>query len=166
MNTLKFVGTAMIMAGGIGAGLTLSFKNRNHLHTVEAVERMFAETKLMLQYNAVTFSELVGYLKKSSQTKELKFLNIDAASISVREEVIKAVKENKDNLSDEEKFQLEAFFSHLGQTDLEGQIALAKRYGEFFREDLKKLRDESRVKCRLYNSLGALGGAFIAILLI
>lgn len=154
------------MCSGVGIGLALSQRNKNHLHTVEAVEKMFSETKLMLQFNAPTFSELIGYLKNSSQTGSLRFLEVDVDSVCVRDDIINAVRENKDDLCEQETAKLESFFSQLGETDIDGQISLAERYEEFFRDDLQKLRHESSVKCKLYNSLGALGGAFVAILLV
>lgn len=163
---IKFIGSAMIVFSGLGVGLYLSSKEKKHTSTIEAIEKMFCETRLMLKFESVTFKELIGYLKKSSQTKMLRFLEIDENSLDLRHIIIRSIKENKDNLYDNEIFQLESFFSQFGETDLDGQIALAERYGEIFRESLQKLREESVKKCRLYNSLGVLGGAFVAIMLI
>ena len=163
---IKFLGSVMIICSGVGIGMAMSQRNKKHLHTVEAVEKMFCETKLMLQFNALTFAELISYLQKSSQTSSMKFLKVDAGSVSIRDDIISSVRENKDALTDQETAKLESFFAQLGETDIDGQISLANRYAEFFCDDLDNLRSESSAKCKLYNSLGALGGAFLAILLV
>lgn len=156
----------MIICSGVGIGMAMSQKNKRHMHTVEVVEKMFCETKLMLQFNAPTFSELIGYLQRSAQISELKFLQVEAESMSIREDITDAIKDNRDGLTEQEVLKLGAFFAQLGETDIDGQISLANRYAEFFRDDLDNLRSESSAKCKLYNSLGALGGAFLAILLV
>ena len=163
---IKVIGSAMIIFSGLGIGMYLSAKEKRHAATIGAIEKMFCETKLMLKFEAVTFKELMGYLKKSSQTRELKFLSVNENSLNLRQDIIGAIKKNEDNLSDDEVFQLEGFFLQFGETDLDGQILLAEKYGEVFRERFETLRQENIKKCKLYNSLGVLGGAFIAVMLI
>ena len=166
IKMIKLIGLLLIIFSGLGLGLHLSAKEKRHLSAVFAIEKMFNETQLMLRYEAVTFKELIAYLKKSSQTHCLEFLQIDENSPDLRQEIIASIRLNKDNLYEDEVFQLEAFFSQFGATDLFGQIALAEKYGENFRERLELLHSESRTRCRLYNSLGILGGTFIAIMVI
>ena len=163
---IKLIGSIFIISSGIGAGFLMSYKNKSHLKAVEEIEKVFVQTNLMLQYSAVTFSELIEYLQKSSQTKDLLFLKSDVGSLDLPGEIMINIKENKDNLNNDEVDALLDFFSQFGQTDIDGQIMLSKRYECYFNERLNKLREESKIKCKLYNSLGALGGAFIAVLLI
>lgn len=162
----KLIGLLMIVFSGLGIGIHLSAKEKRHLNAISAIEKMFYETQLMLKYQAVTFKELIAYLKKSSQTCCLEFLKVNENSQDLRQQLIVSIQQNKDELYEDEVFQLESFFSQFGATDLEGQIALAERYGEDFAKRLEELRLQSRVKCRLYNSLGVLGGTFVAIMLI
>lgn len=163
---IKFLGSVMIIASGMGIGFLLSHKNKRHLKTIEAIEKMFIQTTLMLKYNAVTFNELIEYLQQSSQTNDLNFLKCNAETLNLPDEITKNILQNKDNLSDDEMNNLIDFFSQFGQTDINGQVSLAKRFEANFYDRLSKLREESKEKCKLYNSLGFLGGAFIAIILI
>lgn len=163
---IKFIGSVMILCSGIGAGVLMSYKNKSHLKSVEAIEKMFVQTSLMLKYSVVTFDELIGFLQKSSQTNGLNFLKADINSLSLPDKILVNIRENEDNLSNDEINSLYDFFSQFGQTDLDGQISLSKRYEHYFQDKLVKMREESRVKCKLYNSLGVLGGAFVAVMLI
>lgn len=162
----KFIGAVMIMLSGIGWGNSFSSRVKKHIRDVEAVNSMFAEVVMMINFNAVTFRELILHLKECPQTKKLKFLNEDLSSVDIRDCILESLKKNADNFGEEEVAQLCSFFMQLGLSDLEGQLLMAEKYREYFRIRLERLREESIKKCRLYNSLGALGGAFIAVILI
>lgn len=163
---IKLFGSLMIIGSGIGVGFLLSSKNKTHLKTVESIEKMFIQTSLMLKYNAVTFNELIGYLQESSQTNSLNFLKCDNSSLNIPHEIVCNIRKNKDALTQDELNALLDFFSQFGQTDIDGQVLLSKRYESFFNDRVNYLREESKQKCKLYNSLGFLGGAFLAVLLI
>ncbi len=154
------------MCAGAGCGFSLSARNKGHIAVIEAVEQMLCETELMLRYNCVTVAELVGRLKSLSQTKGLKLLEVDEKSNEIQREIIQSVRQNRDRLSDDEVFRLQAFFEQLGQTDLEGQIMLTEGCRSYFQTEIKALKSNSESKCRLYNSLGILGGALIAVMLV
>lgn len=163
---IRIIGVVMIMCAGVGCGFSLSSRVKEHLRKVSAINDMFSEVIMLIAYNAVTFRELIAYLKDRSLTSSLKFLDVDVDSVDIRENVVQAVRENQDNLEEEEVRQLCGFFMQFGTSDLEGQLLMARKYQEYFRTRLQDLREESMKKCRLYNSLGALGGAFIAVILV
>lgn len=163
---LKLIGAVMIMLAGIGCGYSFSSKVKKHIRDIEAVNSMFTETAMMINFNAVTFRELIIHLKECPQTRGLKFLNVDLSSVDIRDRMVESVKKNSDNFDEEEVKQLYGFFMQLGLSDLEGQLLMTKKYHEFFRSRFENLQEESLKKCRLYNSLGALGGAFIAVILV
>lgn len=154
------------MCAGAGCGFSLSAKNKGQIAAVEAVEQMLCETELMLRYNVVTVGELVGRLKNLSQTRALKFLDVDEKSNEIQGEIIRLLKQNRDRLSDDQVFRIVSFFEQLGQTDLEGQIMLTQGCRSYFQTESKTLKSNSESKCRLYNSLGILGGALIAVMLV
>lgn len=162
---IKLIGMLMIMCAGCGSGFTFSSKVKRHVAVIEAIDRMFAETAVMINFNAVTFRELIVHLKSCPRLKELKFLDVDLSPVDIRESILKSVKENADDLDDEENMQLYGFFMQFGCSDIDGQLLMAEKYHEFFRSRVKELREESIKKCRLYNSIGFLSGAFVAVIL-
>jgi len=59
-----------------------------------------------------------------------------------------------------------AFGNGLGVSDVEGQILNTKRYSKIFEGRIADLKEKTRSKVKLYESLGLLTGIFVAILLI
>jgi stage III sporulation protein AB len=54
----------------------------------------------------------------------------------------------------------------LGTTDIEGEMANCRRYGELLSERLKHARDEQKKRGRMYTSLGILVGVFFVVFFI
>ena len=54
----------------------------------------------------------------------------------------------------------------LGKTDVEGQIANCRQYGELIGQRLTEAREASAAKGRLYMTLGFAGGMALALLLL
>jgi len=163
---VKFTGIILIMLAGISCGFSMSSKFKRHIATLELLNDMFTETIMLMNFSAVTYPELILHLKESTLCGGLKFLDIDTGSPEIREKVLEAVRANKDGLDTQESEKLFGFFKQFGTCDLDGQIAMAKKYMAYFSDRLNTLRAESVQKCRLYNSLGALGGAFLAVILV
>ncbi len=61
---------------------------------------------------------------------------------------------------------LRGFGSQLGKTDVEGQIANCRQYGERLEQRLTEAREASAAKGRLYMTLGFAGGMALALLLL
>lgn len=163
---IKFIGTALIMLSGLGIGYTLSANNKRHLKKVGYAEKMLCDIGLMLEFGALTFGEIVKHLKDTDSAGQLMFLDTDEQSPDLRADILDRIELNKDKFRPDEKSALRQFFTQLGTTDIEGQLSLVERSKAYFFGQLQKLREESKSKCRLYNSLGALGGAFVAIMLL
>ena len=61
---------------------------------------------------------------------------------------------------------LMALSDELGQSDLDSQLAALSYANECLREEIAQERAYCAVHCKLYHSLGALGGVALAILLL
>lgn len=163
---LRIIGIVLVMLSGANFGAYLSSKVKKHIKTVETVNDMLRETGMMIRFNAITFKELIEHLKCCCAIGKLRFLQVDTEALDIRESIVEGIKNNDDGLSAEEAEKLYSFFLQFGTTDIDGQLSMVEKYQEYYFERMQNLRDESTKKCRLYNSLGALGGAFVAVMLV
>lgn len=163
---IKILGEVMVICSGIGFGFSFSSKVKRHIRDIEAINHMFDEIIMMMKFNAVTFKDLIIHLRNCPHIRSFKFLDVDLSAFDIRESILKSINNNFDNLNKYEADQLYSFFLQLGLSDLDGQLLMAEKYHEFFQLRLENLREEGLKKCRLYNSLGVLGGAFIAVIFV
>ena len=163
---IRIIGIVLIMLTGANCGCYLSSRVKGHIKTLETINDMLRETQVMIRFNAVTFKELILHLQGCFGISKLKFLSFDAEKSDIRESIIFAIKQNEDGLTQEENERLCCFFMGFGTTDIDGQLSMVERYQHYFADRLEKVRDEGLKKCRLYNSLGVLGGAFVAVMLV
>lgn len=156
----------MFSCGMIGA--LISDKLKNHCSHLKKIIIMLNEAEIMIKFKACTFSELIAHFKCCDELKNIDFINISAddSAINIKEVVLKKVYDTGLELTNEEKNNVKDFFYELGSTDLNGQIAIIEHFKEYFNNRLKNVTDENSSKCRLYKSLGVLGGAFLAVILV
>ncbi|WP_124099128.1 stage III sporulation protein AB [Ruminococcus sp. Marseille-P6503] len=165
---VKMIGLALILMSGGLIGITASDKVKLHGKALKKIIRLLEESEIMIKYNACTFSELLEHYRICDEIKDIDFIEQYSLSgeADIKEAVCGAVKRTGLELTEEEKHNLNSFFLELGSTDLEGQLAIISHYKEYFRECLCRADEETQAKCRLYKSMGILGGAFLAVILI
>lgn len=167
INLVKSVGIIVIIAASLMTGLTLSDRVKRHYVHLKNIVLMLNETEIMLRYNACTIKELFAHLKACSELKTLDFLDVRTVNASdIKETVVDKIQATSLELSEDEKKSLISFFRELGSTDMQGQLAIVKHYKEYFNGRAAAVYEECGSKCRLYRSLGALGGAFLAVIII
>ncbi|MGN1134126.1 MAG: stage III sporulation protein AB [Oscillospiraceae bacterium] len=162
---LKVIGAVLVIICGMLVGRAFSAANKKHLKTVGMIVNMFYEIRQQLKFNGATFEELLEHIRSCSDTKELEFIQGDSGG-DIRRAVIDRIHQNPDRLYEEEAVRLESFFETLGSTDMEGQLAKAEICCEYFQRDEQELKEQSAKKCRLYNALGIIGGALLAVVII
>ncbi|NLZ45920.1 MAG: hypothetical protein GX896_04430, partial [Clostridiales bacterium] len=118
------------------------------------------EIGILLGFNVYTSDEILDHLKSSSELNELDFFIKDSNINNINDKII-----GTNILSADEKELLSGFFSHLGSTDLQGQIASVKMYSKAFQEKYNDFKEIKEEKTRLYRSMGFLVGVFICIIL-
>lgn len=167
ISTIKWLGMIVLIIACVMTGFSMSDRVKRHYSHLKMIDSMLNEIDIMLRYNACTLNELFSHLKSCSELKKLDFLHFDFGSTSdLREAAVKKIDETSMELSEEEKDNLSAFFRELGSTDIEGQLAIVNHYKEYFNSRAAYAYEECGTKCRLYKSLGALGGAFLAVIII
>ncbi len=147
-------------------GFTLSERVRQHCKDLKKIIRMLEETEIMIRYNACTLKELILHFYNCSDLKDVDFIQVDIDDYEIKENISQLIEHTKFELTSDEKNNLQTFFYELGSTDLDGQIAIIKHYKDYYNNNFKRLAEDSGTKCRLYNSIGILGGAFLAVILI
>lgn len=158
---LKVVGIIIVIFVSTYIGFYKSNQLDQKLTIIRKIIRMFDEIGILLNFNIYTSNEILDHLKKNSELCLLDFFLLNSSIDNINEKISATNK-----LSDNDKELLSGFFSQLGSTDLQGQIAAIEMYRSAFKEkykDLKEIKDE---KSRLYRSMGFLVGAFICIILI
>lgn len=76
------------------------------------------------------------------------------------------ISNSEGELRREEYAVLCELLSKLGTTDAEGQAALIELCRQRFTELAAQSAEEQRTKCRLYDVLGFMAGAFIAVMIV
>lgn len=77
-----------------------------------------------------------------------------------------AVKINPDYLLLEDIAILEEYFSNIGMSDSESECERIRLYSSLIEKQRSKAEEKCRELCKLYNTLGVLGGIFICIFLL
>ncbi len=76
------------------------------------------------------------------------------------------IKFNKNFLKKDDINLLEEFFDNFGMQDINGEYDRTKFYVNLLYKQYEQAMGESAKLCRLYNSLGILGGIFLCIFLL
>lgn len=162
---LKFAGAVLLVICGGFTGISMSNKVLSRERCLRAVNSMFDECAVMLNFNACTITELFEHLRQCSELDELKFLRI-SESDNCQKEAEMILSSQPYPFTDDEKMCLSTFFRELGSTDIDGQNALIERSRHYFKRRLEQQEAESLKKCKLYKTMGIMTGIFIAVVLI
>ena len=144
---LRLLGCLMMIVTGTLCGMTRSNVLRNHTEELKTVCSMLREISELIRYRRSTTEEIMLTLNRQSRYSLL---------ASGRGKALSA----------EERTFLSEVLSKLGSTDAEGQLAIIEHGVSRFAEYTENAAAEQKNKCRLYEVLGFMGGAFAAVLFI
>ena len=144
---LRILGCLMMIVTGSLCGITKSKAVRAHTAELKTVCSMLREISELIRYKRSTTDEILSLLSADSRFSSL------AAGRS-------------EHLSCEEKSLLSGIFAKLGTTDAEGQFSMIEHGASRFAEYAEDAAAEQKNKCRLYEVLGFMGGAFAAVIFI
>lgn len=163
---VKMIGLVLILISGGFIGIAAADKVKARSGGLKKILRLLEESEIMIRYNACTFNELIYHCRTCADIKDIDFLSAPETDGDIKEAVCNAAYCTKLELSEEERYNLRSFFCELGSTDLDGQLAIISHYKEYFKGCLNRADVEMQSKCRLYKTMGVLGGAFLAVILI
>lgn len=170
---IKALGCVMTVSEASGCGFWMSARYRQRLKTLEQLRQMIFLLKGQILYANATLEE--AFLAVGERTEgELAKLFLRAAKqmesrpgdpfVHIWREAVEGI--GKDlPLHKTDRQSLAALGEHLGFLDREMQERNLLLYLEQLDLTMEELRAHREERCRLYSSLGIMGGMFLAILL-
>lgn len=145
---------------------------KNHTMAVRQCLLMIENTKILVEYKAVSTAEIFKTLSKGDGYRLLPFL----AEINKRitngkdyEKAYTAVLSEKSFIGEldcEDIEYLKGFFSMLGKSDINGQISNCLIYSEFFKKKLNLLESRETERCKTAAALSMGLAAGICVIMI
>lgn len=143
-------------------GVKRSSDLKRRCRELQLLELMLFDIATALQYNCSSTAEIIRMLKAGGRMKFFSQLELsDLKSSLERSDGFAALA-----VTAAEKQIVIDVFSSLGSSDLETQIAMIEFNKRRIISAQQECEKECSEKCRLYNSLGFLGGIFISLLII
>lgn len=159
---IKLVGVIAIISCCGSLGVKKSADLRRRHRELRLLEQMLFDIGTALQYNCSSTAEIVRMLRSGGRMKFFSQLELaDLRGSLERSEEFRSLAINS-----AERQIIADVFDSLGSSDLETQLAMIEYNKRRIAAALEECERECRDKCRLYNSLGFLGGIFISILII
>lgn len=166
---LKVVGIIIIIAAASFAGNYFSSALKSRAAALKRLNYMLEEIRILLRCKSATVYEIAETLAADERFSEFTFLKRLTAEKDkpFRESWCRAVSENVPrSLKKADTEILLDIGRRLGTTDLEGQLGAVRLWQSELSSAAASAEEDFAKKGKLYRSLGALAGAFIAIMLI
>ena len=144
---MKTAGLLLIVAAGLLLGLMAAGGLRRRVSTLGQLSRFMVRLADQIRYTAAPVEELLTAAESSGEFDGLSMLGHVCSRLRKGE-------------------LLRGFGSQLGRTDVEGQIANCRQYGDLLEQRLTEAREAAAAKGRLYMTLGFAGGMALALLLL
>lgn len=166
---LKFAGIIVIISAASFTGCYFSAALRKRVLTLKKLNYMLEEILILLRYKSATVYEITETLAADERFSEFEFLGIikPESGISFQQSWCNAVYGS--SLCGIKKSDIELIADigkKLGTSDLDGQVSTVMLHRSELEALIVSAEEEYSKKAKLYRSLGALTGAFVAIMLI
>lgn len=169
---MKTVGLLLLVAAGLLLGLMAAAGLRRRVTTLDQLSRFMVRLADQIRYTAAPVEELLETAESSGEFDSLPLLGHVCSRVRKGERVLtaweNAVEEDgkEAGLNRADRDLLHGFGSQFGRTDVEGQIANCRQYGDLLDQKLTEAREAAAAKGRLYMTLGFAGGMALALLLL
>lgn len=179
---MRAAGAALVIAGASGCGWWQACQYRRRLKELEQLRQMIFLLKGQILYANAPLSEAFEAVGRRSEGRLARMFTDVAARIEDQqgepfseiwsEETERLAGQDGEKEADataltkEDRQSLAALGKHLGFLDKEAQERTLLLYLEQLEEQTASLREHRQERCRLYTSLGVMGGMFLAILLV
>lgn len=164
----KVIGSLMILSASAAMGFEKSHELKRHLEELEELKRVFVLIRSELQYTKAPFSEV--FLKLCSKTKGIFSLWLEELGVELEKREGGTLQEiwmqsivnqlSNSTLRQEELEELYKVGEGLGYMET------LDLYLEQLEITIQKTREEYKIKKKLFQSLGVLGGIFLVIVLV
>ena len=169
---IRVIGLLLVALTGAGAGLWASSMLHRRTASLEAAGRLMRWLSTRIRYSAAPVGELLLDASQEQEFRALSFLG--GAAQGIREGTDPATAWSRSlaaggksgGFSRSDRELLDGFGSGLGKTDVEGQLSHCELFGGLLEEHLQQARADAASKGRLYTTLGVIGGAAFALLML
>ena len=170
---MKVLGSVCTMAGASGCGIWMSGQYRQRLRLLERLRQMIFLLKGQIVYANATLEEAFMAVGERTEGSLGQLFVRVAGQLGARpgdpffniwQEAVNGLGREVP-LAAEDKQSLAAMGEHLGFLDCSAQERNLLLYLEELDLVIGELRSRQQERCRLYTSLGVLGGMFLTILL-
>ncbi len=164
------IGIVLIILSGGGCGIALQNRYLSRVRLLDEFIALLEQLKGNLRHQNYTMEENLLALKKSEGYRAffssvLQEMNDGKRFADAWESGCKNQLE-KTELAGEDVEEIERFGRELGISDLKSQLDRIDFYEEQLKRKLGRLNQEKKERCRLYLSLGFMGGIMAGIILI
>lgn len=168
---LKAMGAVLILAGASGYGVALASGYKERLGELEQLRQMIIMLKGQILYANAPLGEALDTIGRRSKGSLADFFCRVAKRIETQQgetfcQIWKEEAKNLEGMDKGDKSSLMELGEHLGFMDRDMQERTLLLYLEQLEQRIENMRAHKQEKCRLYTSLGVMGGLFLVILLI
>lgn len=161
---MKFFGIVLLFAGCAGTGLYAGHQVRRQIKIYQKLLFFIEDCQISLRYQNLTLAELFHMFAERQEYQDFEFLQrLCKSEEETPEKLWKEALTACQFPKDAEQI-LKNLGSELGKSDLEGQTAILTLCRNQMQKALEAAQAVSAQKCRLYQSLGWLGGAMLAVI--
>lgn len=167
----KIIGMIAVFLVCSAAGLLKSSELSKRVRELEAFKGAIDLIATEIRYFASPVDVIMTKINALDEYKALKVFGICENKLSTTRDFRRAwedsIEEAKNQLSlNKGDYEVLLWFgSMFGTTDIDGQTANCRRYGEMLSERLDRARDDKSKRGKMYSSLGILTGAFFIVIL-
>nr|MDE6004465.1 stage III sporulation protein AB [Oscillospiraceae bacterium] len=149
-----------------GTGMDTAYNIKNQVRHYQKLLPLLEDCAIYIRYQNLPLQELFSILEENPDYQDFNFLKKLKLSPEFSPEIIwhEAIQES--NLPSQAKQILQNLGHELGKTDTQGQLAVIALYQTQMQTACEQCRSGCEKKSKLYQSLGWLGGAMLAILFI
>lgn len=174
---MKILGILCILTACAGTGIYSAMRLTGQIRIYQKLLAFLQDCAIYIRYQGLPLQELLALLAGHPDYETLDFLghfknpddadNLDDSDHPGRNLEIQWENALADSRIPGEARRILRNLGHeLGKTDTQGQLAVLELYQTQMQSAYEQFRGDSQKKGRLYQSLGWLGGAMLAILLI
>ena len=166
---MKSLGILCILAACAGTGIYMAMRLRNQFRQYQKLLAFLEDCAVYIRYQGLPLQELFAILAEHPDYESFDFLGKlkkSELSFQISPEVLWTEAIQSSMIPLEAKQILQNLGHELGKTDTQGQLAVLELYQTQMQMAYEQFRTGYQKKSRLYQSLGWLGGAMLAVLLI
>ncbi|MBR7008223.1 MAG: hypothetical protein IKH90_06295 [Ruminococcus sp.] len=162
---LAVIGTALLVLSGALCGRQFGIVYLKRLEMHKKLLMLYEHSAILFEYSMLTLEELVQRLSCIGELSQLDFLYIPDNLVDTRSYIISVIKTKNRTGSDESERNLLDFFTAFGTSDIKGQCAYARLAAERERRELIRVEESYKKRYCVLCKLGALAGAFAAVMM-